>query len=467
MTAIKGWDRPGFDDASWERARVVPGTPNVALVPDPAEPIRVAEVMPALSCRDLDSTSVLIDFGQNLVGWVRVRLRGATGDRIVIRHGERLDEHGALYTGNLRSARQIDEYICAGDGVEVFEPSFTLHGFQYVEIHSSGDGLQVLDAEAHVVHSNLERTGHLVTANEEINQLVKNVDWTLRGNFIFVPTDCPQRDERLGWTGDGQVFARTATYYRDVEAFYLKWCRDISDAQYDNGAFPDTAPLLCFPSEGCPGWGDAGVILPWTLLTMYGNRRVVDEHWTAMRRWMEYIADGADEFIRSGHLNMAFNDWLCTGGDKTPLELVATAYWAWDAQLMAEMARATGRENEAAEFSQLRTAIGNAFVKSFVDESGIVGAGTLTGFAMAIRMGLVPAELLGAVRSRFRAAVVEADWHPIVGFIGVGYLLPALSEVGLTEDAYRVLLQTGFPLLALSGEAWRHDDVGAMGRLDG
>jgi len=439
-----GWDLSGYDDADWSEARVS-ADPPVAMVGEVNPPVRVVDSLPPRSIRQIGDNSVLVDFGQNVAGWIRLTVHVDEGTRITVRHGERLTPDGQLYTGNLRSARQVDEYVCAGSALEILEPHFTIHGFQYVEITGLTGHLRHEDVVAQVVHSDMDRTGFLTCGAPMVNQLVANVDWTLRGNFGTVPTDCTQRDERLGWTGDGQVFARTAMYCRDTEAFYTKWFTDIVDAQYGNGAFSDTAPLLCFPSEGCPGWGDAGVIVPWTLLTMYGNSSVATEHWEAMCRWMTYIEEANESFIRQNRMNMTFNDWLCPGGDHTPPELVATAYWAWDARLMAQMAAAIGNSEDSARFGKLFDAVSGAFQHEFITADGTIGTDTLTGYAMAIRMGLVPEGSLRAVAEKLREAVIRSRWHPIVGFLGVGYLLPALCDVGWSEDAYRILLQNEYP----------------------
>ncbi|MGH3251471.1 MAG: family 78 glycoside hydrolase catalytic domain, partial [Trebonia sp.] len=350
-----GWDAPGFDPAAarpagWRPVRHRPRDGRV-LSADPGVPVRVTEeITPVEITRAADGSRV-IDFGQNLTGWLSIRASGPAGTSVRVRHAEVLDAGGRLYTDNLRTARQADEYVLAG-GPAVLEPRFTVHGFRYAEVTGYPGEPGPGDIVARVAHSDIPAAGSWESGPPWLDRLFLNIDWGQRGNFISVPTDCPQRDERLGWLGDAQIFARTACYNRDVAAFFAKWLDDVADAQLPSGALPDIAPRLNFPGAGAPAWGDAGVIVPWTLWKMYGDRGVARRHLAMMTDWMDFIARGNPGYLRTRELGHSYNDWLAPGSDDTPRELLATAYWAYDAALMAELADATGHADEAARYRE-------------------------------------------------------------------------------------------------------------------
>jgi alpha-L-rhamnosidase len=446
---VNGADLNGAESGrdGWRPVRCRPLDARV-LAADPGVPVRVTAEVPPVTMTRTPAGTYLVDFGQNLTGWLRIRASGPAGTTIGVRHAEVLDGDGRLYLDNLRTARQLDEYVL-GDGPAVLEPRFTQHGFRYAEITGypgePGEG----DIVARVAHSDIPAAGAFESAAPWLDQLFRNIDWGQRGNFISVPTDCPQRDERLGWLGDAQVFARTACYNRDVAAFYAKWLDDVADSQLPSGAFPDVAPRLNFPGAGAPAWGDAGVIVPWTAWKMYGDRSFLDRHFGAMRAWMEFIERGNPDYLRARELGHSYNDWLSPGGDATPHPLLASAYWAYDAALMAEIADAIGRGDEAQQYRELRAKIGAAFAAAFVDGSGRVASGTQTAYVLALHMGLIPEELVIPAAGHLVAAIRAADWHLTTGFAGVGYLLPVLSVTGHTDIAYRLLAQRTFP-------SWRY-----------
>jgi alpha-L-rhamnosidase len=444
-----GWDVPGFDDSGWRpvQFRERDGTPLAA---DPGPPIRVTEEIAPLSIVSYD-TSHIVDFGQNLTGWLRISTDQPAGARIRIRHGEVLAEDGNLYTENLRTARQTDEFTASG-GPQVLEPRFTLHGFRYAEISGLPGDIGQAAITAQVVHSDIPAAGHFESSQPWLDRLWRNIDWGQRGNFISVPTDCPQRDERLGWLGDAQVFARTACYNRDVAAFFSKWLDDVADAQLDSGAFADLAPRLDLRDvrgAGAPAWGDAGVIVPWTVWKMYGDTGILHRHLSAMTAWMDFLERTNPDYLRTRELGNSYNDWLAPGDDDTPHELLATAYWAHDAALMAEIADATGRADDAAGYRALRSKVTSAFADAFVGADGQVTSGTQTAYVLALHMNLIPDELRAAAADRLVAAIRAARWHLATGYGGVGYLLPVLSSTGHAEIAYRLLEQDSPP-------SWRY-----------
>jgi alpha-L-rhamnosidase len=444
---LAGWDAPGFDAAGWNgvscRDR---GT--VPLAADPGPPVRVTEeIRPVTITRDPQGRQV-VDFGQNLTGWVRIKVNGPAGTSVRVRHGEVLSRDGGLYTENLRTARQTDEYVTSG-GLEMLEPRFTLHGFRYAEISGCPDDAAPADVVARVVHSDIEAAGSFTSSEGWLDQLSQIIDWGQRGNFISVPTDCPQRDERLGWLGDAQVFARTACYNRDVASFFAKWLDDVGDAQLPSGAFTDVAPRLNFDRPAAPAWGDAGVIVPWTVWKMYGDTGILRRHFEAMERWMDFIERANPDCMRTRELGNSYNDWLAPGADNTPHELLATAYWAHDAALMAEIADTIGRPEDAAGYRGLHAKIRSAFADAFMDGGGQVASGTQTAYVLGLHMGLIPDDLREAAAAHLVTAIEAADWHLTTGFVGVGYLLPVLSSAGHTDAAYRLLTQRTLP-------SWRY-----------
>ena len=440
---LVGWDRPGYDATTWRPVSWHERS-EVPLVADPGPPVRVTEQVPAKSVTRSPGGELVVDFGQNLAGWARLKVDGPPGAVIRVRHGEVLDDDGNLYVDNLRTARQTDQYLTSG-GLEVLAPRFTFHGFRYAEISGLPGDLAASDVTACVVHSDTPRTGSFECSSGEVNQLFANIDWGQRGNFISVPTDCPQRDERLGWLGDAQIFARTAAYNRDVASFFSKWLDDVADAQLPSGAFTDFAPSLGFQWAGAPAWGDAGVIVPWTMYKMYGDTAVLERNFPAMAAWMGFLAASNPGRLRVQELGNNYGDWLAPKGDFTPRELLATAYWAYDARLMAEVARAIGRPQEAAGYEELADEVREAFVKVYVGPEARLVPETQTAYVLALHMGLLQDELRPLAAAHLVDAIAREDWHLTTGFVGVGYLLPVLSSNGYSDVAYRVLEQRSFP----------------------
>ena len=457
-----GWERPGFDVTAWRavRCRDRDGTPLIA---EPGPPITVAEDITARTVTRDGSGRHIVDFGQNLTGWLRLAVDAAETATVTIRHAEVLAPDGGLYTENLRTARQTDTFLNVR-GPLVLEPKFTIHGFRFAEISGYPGRLDRSSAVARVAHSAIAPTGSFESSQPWLNRLFANIDWGQRGNFISVPTDCPQRDERLGWLGDAQVFARTACYNRDVAAFLDKWLDDVADAQFPSGAYSDIAPRLHLEWAGAPAWADAGVIVPWTVYRMYGDRGCLERHYDAMTAWMEFIARDNPGYLRIHQVGNRYNDWLAPGEDDTSRELLATAYWAYDAAIMAEVSDAIGRPEPAARFRALRSKIAAAFADAFIRPDGRLASDTQTAYALGLHMGLVPPELEEAAAAHLVEAIARADWHVTTGFVGVGYLLPVLCAHGYTDVAYRLLEQPSAP-------SWRymvdHDATTIWERWDG
>ncbi|HXW80077.1 MAG TPA: family 78 glycoside hydrolase catalytic domain, partial [Acidimicrobiales bacterium] len=437
-----GWKAPGFDDSAWEPVQCRPRDGALVLA-DPGPPVRVLEELPATGVTRAPNGPFIVDFGQNVAGWVRLSIDEPAPVTVTVRHGEMLAEDGSLYIANLRTARQTDSYRVAG-GPQVLEPRFTFHGFRYAEVGGL-ESLRPSDVRACVVHSDTPRTGTFECSSPALNQLYSNIDWSQRANFISVPTDCPQRDERLGWLGDAQVFVRTAAYNRDVASFFTKWLDDVVDAQLPSGAFADFAPRISPGWAGAPAWGDAGIIVPWTIYQMYGDSGVLVRNYNAMKAWMEFVERGNPSRLRARGLGNNYGDWLAPEGDLTNRELLATAYWAYDATLMTEIAQVVGHPEDARSFAGLAAELRAAFAGAYVGHDGKVESGTQTAYALALHMGLVPAAVIPQAAANLVAAIAKADWHITTGFVGVSYLLPVLSSNGYSDVAYRLVEQRSFP----------------------
>ena len=329
-----GWDSAGYNDSSWKNSEIAE-KPQVLLVSQPSEPVRIINDLAPESMTEPKEGVFVFNMGQNMVGWARLNnIQGAAGTEIIVKFGERLNPDGTVYTENLRGAKSTDKYIMKGGLPETWEPHFTFHGFQYVEI-TGFPGVPNKDTiTGRIIHSSLTETGKFECSNAMLNKLWNNILWTQRANFLSIPTDCPQRDERLGWTGDAQIFVGAGAYNMDVAAFMTKWLKDLADGQSAEGAYPDTAPRCVGDKmEAAPGWGDAGIIVPWTLYRYYNDKRVVNVQWDSMVKWMDFIHKYNPDFIRRNVLNNNYGDWLSIPPEseqKEPLvvkTLLATAYW--------------------------------------------------------------------------------------------------------------------------------------------
>lgn len=424
-------------------AATAPAT--VALVGMHGPPVRVTQHLPTRRITQPAPGTYLFDLGQNMVGWARLKVQGKAGTQVRLRFGEMLSPNGTLYTENLRSARATDTYTCRGSkSAEVWEPHFTFHGFRYVEVTGFPGKPGPEAITGCVVGSDTPPTGTFTCSQPMVNQLQHNIVWGQRGNFLSVPTDCPQRDERLGWMGDAQVFVRTATYNRDTAAFYEKWMQDVDDAQSPEGGFSDVSPRLVDDANGAPAWGDAGVIVPWTVYQAYGDIGIVQRHWPAMTRWLDYISSANPSGLWIRRRGNNFGDWLSIAAD-TPKDVLATAYYAYDASLMARMARALGRPAEAARYEALFGHIKTAFNMAYVGPDGTVKGGTQTDYVLALRFNLLPDSLRPLAARLLADNIAAKNNHLSTGFVGVGYLCPVLTEAGYNPVAYRLLLNDTFP----------------------
>ncbi len=442
--AFPGWDTPGFDAAQWQPVKPEGTASEVPLVAQADPFIRITEELTPRTVTPVTPGTYIFDMGQNMVGWVRLKVQGQAGTIVRLRFAEMLNPDGTVYLTNLRSAKATDTYILSGEGVETWEPNFTFHGFRYVEV-TGYPGTPKLDAiTGCVLHSDIPRTGTFECDNPLVNQLVQNIDWGQRGNFLSIPTDCPQRDERLGWMGDAQIFVRTAAGSRDVAAFFTKWMDDVVDAQSSEGGFSDVAPRLIDMSDGAPAWADAGIIVPWTIYQVYGDKRILETHYDAMAHWIEYLDSANPNHLWLNRRNNDFGDWLSIAAD-TDKDLLATAYFAYDASLMARIASLLGREADAAKYQSLFEAIKTAFNEAYVSEDIVLKGDTQTAYVLALRFGLLPEDKRAPAAKRLVDDIAAKGGHLSTGFVGVGYLCPVLTENGYNEVAYRLLLNETFP----------------------
>lgn len=461
---IQGWDAPDFDESDWDRVKLFEdiGVPLMAqkgvtvrqqkeLVPirDPWEPVK-----------DGGRRRILFDLGQNMVGWVRLKVKGKAGATVTLRYAEVLEHNteGLPYYDNLRTAKATDYYTLKGDPAgEVYEPRFTFHGFRYVELYFRGgvDNLETLieppsrdTITGIVLHSDTPLTGEFFCSNPLLNQLQSNIEWGQRGNFLEVPTDCPQRDERLGWTGDAQIFIRTAAFNMDVAGFFTKWAEDVADSQGANGQIPPVVPNTGLGlSEGGPGWADACIICPWTLYLCYGDTTILERHWSVFKAYMGFLESTHRDHVRCfpGYDGWAgFGDWLNID-DHTPKEIVGTAFFAYVARLMARIARILDKPSERTHYAELFEKVREAFQRHFLTDSGDVVSKSQTAYILALHFDLVDETKRAQTAAYLVESIRQRKLHLSAGFLGSPYLNHVLTANGHHDLAGELMLQESWP----------------------
>ena len=443
----KGWDAACFDDSPWKNAKVITGgTDN--LIKQEGVPVRCLQELKPIQRLTTPKGEEVYDFGQNLTGWVNFRLRGEKGDSIVLQFAETLDEKGNFYTANLRTAKATDTYIFRGDNVEEHHPRFTFFGFRYVKVSGYQHPIPDGSLTAQVISSDLKPTGTFECSDSLVNKLVSNTRWSMIDNFLDIPSDCPQRDERLGWTADAQVFLPTASYLANVNTFYTKWMHDMILDQSAEGGVPCVIPNLR-PSYGSSGWDDAITVIPMTLYKVYGNKELLKEAYPAMKKWIDYMHEKADKnFIYSGG---RFGDWFAYAsnsgdypGATTDKSLVGTAYFAYSTWLTAEAAQILGQKNEAKKYQLLFEEIKKAFNDEFVTPNGRVDSNTQTAYSLALAFNLLPDSLKDQAAARL-AEEVRQRGHITTGFMGTPLICKVLTQYGYTDEAYMLLLNKKYP----------------------
>jgi alpha-L-rhamnosidase len=443
-----GWSAPGFNDRKWSGVRVVDHPKNI-LSAQVGPPVRRIEEVEPVEILQTPAGETVFDMGQNMVGWVRLKVKGKAGRTITLRHAEVLDQDGNFYAENLRSAAQTVRYIPKGKGIEVYEPSFTFQGFRYVAV----EGLNkpsLNDITGVVIHSDMTPTGNFRCSNADINQLQHNIVWGQKGNFLDVPTDCPQRDERLGWTGDAQVFASTAAFNMDVAAFFKKWLKDLAADQNENGAIPFVIPNV-LEGTASAAWADAGLIIPWTLYVRYGDENFLEDQYPSMKAWVEYMRGRAGEdLLWKGDFH--FGDWLsATYPDPsfpaavTDKDLIATAFFAYSTSILEKAARVLGRREDAREYGGLLGRIKEAFQNEYITPNGRLSPSSQTAYVLALKFDLVPRRMRESTSRRLVEEIRKRDNHLSTGFVGASYLSHVLSDSGHLDVAYQLLLNDTYP----------------------
>jgi len=477
---MQGWATVGFNDADWDSA--IPAEANgdtVALFyearnPDapgrgpritgeprnlgfqrpeleafPGVPVRITEEIPAKSVTKRSQGNYTFDLGQNFAGVIRMKVQGPAGHKIQIRYGEMLHPDGRLMTENLRKARATDFYVCKGDPEgEIYVPRFTFHGFQFVEVSNfpTDDGkTPSIDAVTGLVmHSDTPMTSEFECNDPMVNRLFQNVLWTQRSNFLDLPTDCPQRDERMGWTGDAQAYVGTAAYNADIGAFYTKWLRELMESQRPSGAFPGYAPFTFQHGwDFGTAWADAGVICPWTIWQAYGDERVIRTCWEPMTRFMDWRTRTSRDNLGISHGN-AWGDWLAQGAS-TPLEYVDTIYLAISSRMMAEMAEAIDQHDQAKQYREQFERTKKAFNEKYVRPDGRVNVRTQSAQALALFADLIPDDQREATGECLAEMIAKNGNRMSTGFLGTRPLLPVLSASGQHDLATFLLQSRDFP----------------------
>ncbi len=444
---MPGWDRAGFSALPWQTVKVVAHPPVGSLVAQRSEPIRAQRELKPVSISEPAPGVYVFDLGQNMAGWTRFRFKGKAGSTVTLQHGEMLDQKGLVFTENLhlfnKAERQLDRYTFKSDGVETFEPHFTYHGFRYVEVRGLTEMPALESLIGVVFHNDLRETGQFSCSNPLLTKLAQNIVWSQRANFMGVPTDCPQRDERCGYPGDAQFFMPTAIYNMDVAAFFSKCLVDLCEdsASPSSGAFGDHMPDFNAGGYGNVGWGDAGIICPYIFYRTYGDVQMIREHYEPMRSHLEFwIHRNGNPETKGGIRNSGGpRDWLnlkCP----TKSEVIATAYFAHLCDLMAEMAQVIGKPENAAEYRTLATETREAFAQAFLSERGEILQSSQTGFALAFTMGLVPEALKKPMADQFELEIKKHGDHLATGFVGTPRLLPGLHQAGRDDLAYKLLL---------------------------
>jgi len=445
-----GWSTAGYNDAGWSGV-TVQNYPNEILLATYNEPVKKHETFKPLKIFTTPKGEKVIDFGQNLVGWVIVKAKGNAGDKITIRHAEVLDKAGNFYTDNLRVANATATYFLSGKGDEIFEPHFTFYGFRYIKIEGVNE-IKPENFTAVALYSDMKLTGAFTSSNPLINQLQHNIQWGQRGNFLDVPTDCPQRDERLGWTGDAQAFSRTAAFNFGVNNFFAKWLRDVEADQYANGSVPFVIPNVLGPNAGgSTGWADAATIIPWNMYLAYGDKRILETQFNSMKAWVGYMEKASKDYL--WNTGFHFGDWLFfrpfddNDGRSavTDKYMIAQCFFANSVQIMINTAKVLGKNDDAARYTELLKNVKAAFVKEYLTPNGRLISGTQTAYVLALNFDMLPENLRQQAVEKLVANIKSYNNHLTTGFLGTPYLCHVLSRFGQTDLAFTLLMQESYP----------------------
>jgi len=446
-----GWSSPIFNDADWAAVKI--GAADKAnLVATYNEPIKKHERFSPVKIFKTPRGELVADFGQNLVGWVEIKVKGNSGDSVKLFHAEVLDKEGNFYTDNLRVARQEDTYILKGGGEEFFEPHFTFQGFRYVKLEGFPGQLKPENLTAVALYSDMKPTGTFTSSNPLINQLQHNIQWGQRGNFLDVPTDCPQRDERLGWTGDAQVFSRTATFNFGVNNFFAKWMKDVAADQQPDGLVPHVIPNVLGPRSGAStGWADVSTIIPWNVYTAYGDKQILIDQYSSMKAWVGYMEKNSKNYL--WNTGYHFGDWLFysplddNGGNAavTDKSFIAQCFFAYSTQMVLNAANVLGKTEDIIYYTALLKNVKAAFLNEYVTPNGRLLSNTQTAHVLALHFDMLPENMRQAAAEKLVGNIQSYGNHLTTGFLGTPYLCHVLSRFGHTDIAYKLLLQDTYP----------------------
>jgi alpha-L-rhamnosidase len=448
-----------ISNQGWQPVEVIEQSKDI-LVAQENEPVRKIEVLKPVELIETPNGETVLDLGQNMVGWISFDIEGEKGQEVAIRHAEILNNDGNFYTANLRTAKQENRYILSGEGKETFEPHFTFQGFRYIQlIGFTKEQLKLENFRGIILHSDMEMTGDFECSDPVINQLQHNILWGLKGNFLDVPTDCPQRDERLGWTGDAQMFIRTASYLANVGPFFTKWLRDVKADQDAEGGIPFVVPNVlgteADPNTGgkpfsSAAWGDAAVICPWTIYIAYGDKKILVEQYDSMKAWISYIKNQGDNPYL-WNTGFHFGDWLALDSKPdsyigaTDRPYIATAFFAYSTSLVKKTAKILGNEEDYQYFSNLEENIIKALTDEFVTPNGKLAVPTQTGQILALMFNLVEGRAKERAVEKLEELLKESEYHLTTGFVGTPYLNHVLTENGMNDAAYKLLFQKDYP----------------------
>lgn len=448
----EGWSTAGYNDRDWSSVKTANFSKEV-LVATYNEVVRRHEVIKPVKIFKTPRGEQVLDFGQNLVGWVQFKVKGKEGDKITISHAEVLDKSGNFYTENLRRAKAQDIYILSSNSDDTLEPHFSWHGFRYAKVEGYKGELSPDNFAAIVIYSDMDKTGFFNCSNKLLNQLQSNIEWGLRGNFLDIPTDCPQRNERLGWTGDAQVFFRTATFLRGVNNFFTKWLKDLSADQLPDGRVPHVIPqaLGAWGKGGSAGWSDAATIIPWGMYQVYGDKRILESQYQSMKLWVDFIKKQCtgDLWNKGNH----FGDWLfySVNDDRdgqsaiTDKHLIAQCFYAYSTQLLINAAKELGKKEDVSYYTSLLQKIKDAFINEYTTRNGATMSNTQTSYVLALQFDMFPEPLRQQAADRLVANIKQFKNHLTTGFLGTPYLCHVLSRYGYSDVAYSLLLQESYP----------------------
>jgi alpha-L-rhamnosidase len=456
-----GWNEPGFIAENWQKVTTLEHDFST-LTAQRAAPVKHMETLPVLELITTPEGDQVLDFGQNLSGWIRFKAEGKKGDRVELNCFESLDSKGNVYLDNLRGAKQTIDYTYGRDGMVEYNPSFTFMGFRYAKISAwpAGSEPKPENFEVMALYSEMEQTGDFESSNPDLNRLNLNVNWSLKGNFVDVPTDCPQRNERLGWTGDAQIFARTACYLMNTYEFFSKWLTDVAADQTPEGGVPHVVPdilagqseddwLLSQGTHSAAAWADVAVIMPWAMYLNYGDKKIIEKQYDSMKGWINFMKNNSNDYI--WNYKLQFGDWVALDAEEgsyfgaTPNDLTCTAYFAYSTGLFVKMARIIGRDDDAAKYEELYQKVLDKYQWTFFNEDGTMTAQTQTAHIVSLYFGLVPEKFRQQTIDGLIKLLNAENGHLVTGFVGTPYFCHALSQHGKKQEACDLLMRDDFP----------------------